>query len=331
MGEKPLPDQPTVTIVTPSYNQGEFLEETILSVLNQDYPRIEYLIIDGGSTDGSVEIIRRYEDRLAYWVSEPDRGQSHAINKGFQRANGKILGWLNSDDVYCPGAVRAAVDFFEMHPDVAVMYGRADVIDSDGDILLPFAWEDFDAPACITRARCVIPQPAAFFRRDVVQRVGLLDERLKYSLDWDYWIRVALAGLKISGMPQVLARMRLHPEAKTVRDLLDLYKEMVTWVDRFFSQPLPPGIAALERKSRSRALLNLGRQHFYAHQYTSARRAVLRGIRHYPPNLLRERACLLFALSMLPGPAITLALRLKRLWFGFPPALETRERAVRVA
>jgi glycosyltransferase involved in cell wall biosynthesis len=121
-----MSDLPVVTIVTPSYNQDQFLEQTIVSVLNQDYPRIEYLIIDGGSTDGSVEIIRRYENRLAFWVSESDRGQSHAVNKGLQRANGEILGWLNSDDVYCPGAVRAAVDFLELHPDVALMYGGAD-------------------------------------------------------------------------------------------------------------------------------------------------------------------------------------------------------------
>src|SRR3990172_8835139 len=174
MGERPLPDLLTVTIVTPSYNQGEFLEDTILSVLNQDYPRIEYLIIDGGSTDGSVEIMGRYEDRLAFWVSEPDRGQSHAVNKGLQRAKGEVLGWLNSDDVYCPGAVRAAVDFLELHPDVALMYGRADLIDSEGRTVLPFAWETFDAPVCIARLRQTIPQPSAFFRRGVVQRVGLL-------------------------------------------------------------------------------------------------------------------------------------------------------------
>jgi len=325
-----MPDLPIVSIVTPSYNQARFLEETILSVLNQDYPKIEYLVIDGGSTDGSLEIIRRYQDRLAYWVSEPDRGQSHAINKGFHRANGEILAWLNSDDVYCPGAVRAAVEFFESHPDVALMYGRADVIDSDGTMVSSIPWEDFDAPGCITRHRYPIPQPAAFFRREAVQRVGELDERLNYCMDWDYWIRIALAGLKVSKIPQTLARYRMHGDSKTGKELIKLREEMVGWVDRFFSQPQPPGIAVLERQSRSGALLTLGRQHFHAQQYANARRALLKGILQYPRNLLSDRALLLLTLSMLPKLAIRLAWYLKRSWYGSARPLEARYRAARV-
>ena len=325
-----MSELPTVTVITPSYNQAEFLEETILSVLNQDYRKIEYIIIDGGSTDGSVDIIRKYQDRLAYWVSESDRGQSHAINKGFQRANGEILGWLNSDDVYCPGAVRAVVEFFTSRPDIALVYGQADLIDYDGRMVLARQWEDFNALDCIARIRYTIPQPAAFFRREAVQRVGLLDERLNYCLDWDYWIRLSLAGLKVSMIPQRLARMRLHPNSKIVKELIKPHEETVAWVDRFFSQLLPPGIAALERRARSRALLNVGRQHFYAHQYSAARRAVLRGILQHPGNLLRDRALLLLILSILPGPAIPLALRLKRWWFALPPALEVPYRSTGV-
>ena len=322
---------PMISIVTPSYNQAQFLEETILSVLSQDYPSIEYLIIDGDSTDGSVEIIRKYEDRLAYWVSEPDQGQSQAINKGFQRANGEILAWMNSDDVYCPGAMRAAVDFLRLHPDVALVYGRAELIDGDGATLLPIPWEDFDVPTCITRQRYPIPQPAAFFRREAVQRVGLLDERLHYCLDWDYWIRIGMAGLKVSKIPQTLARCRLHRDSKTVGELLKPNEEMVAWVDRFFSQPLPRGIAELERQSRSRALLSLGRQHLYANQYASARRAILSGSLLYPRSLLRDRALSLFTLSLLPGSVIKLVLTLKDMWFGSPPALEARIRATGIA
>lgn len=326
-----MPDLPIVTVVTPSYNQAQFLEETILSVLAQDYPRIEYFIVDGGSTDGSVELIRKYEDRLAYWVSEPDQGQSHAINKGLRRANGEILAWLNSDDLYYPGAVRAVVEFFGSHPGVALVYGRADLIDSNGTVVHSIPSEDFDVPACIARHRYPIPQPAAFFRRETIDRAGLLDERLHYCLDWDYWIRIVLAGLKVSKIPQTLARCRLHHDSKTVGELIKPQEEMVAWVDRFFSQPLPQRIAAVKRQSQSRALLSLGRQQFYADRCGIARRAVLRGFLEYPGILLRDRAFLLFCLSMLPAPAVRLVLRLKRSWLGAPPALEARYRAATVA
>lgn len=320
----PVLDLPTVTVVTPSYNQAQFLEETILSVLSQDYPKIEYIIIDGGSTDGSVEIIRRYQDRLAFWASEVDRGQSHAINKGLQRASGGILAWLNSDDVYCPGAVRAAVDYFKSQPDVTLLYGRVELIYSDGTVALPFPWEDFDVQACVVHHSNPIPQPAAFFRRDAVQRVGLLDERLHYSMDWDYWIRIALAGLKVSKIPHTLARMRLHSASKTVKGLIEREEQMVAWVNSFFSQPLPPEIAALERRSHSMALLGLARQHFYHHHYASARQAVRKGIMQYPRILLKDWVFLLPIIAMLPGPAITLALHLKRVWFDSSPFFEAR-------
>jgi glycosyltransferase involved in cell wall biosynthesis len=322
---------PLVSIVTPSYNQARFLEETILSVLNQDYPNVEYLIIDGASTDGSVEIIKKYQDRLVFWASEPDRGQSHAINKGLQHASGEILAWLNSDDVYCPGAVRTVVDFFSARQDIALLYGRADVIDSAGTSLLSIPWEDFDAPTCIARHLYPIPQPAAFFRREAVRKVGPLDARWNYCMDWDYWIRIGLSGLGVSKVPQTLARYRVHGGSKTIKELIKLREEMVAWVDTFFSQPLPSKISALERESRSSALLNLGRENFYASQYACARRILMKGIREYPRNLLRDRVFLLVATSMLPKPAIALAWRLKRLWFGTPPAVEAWDRAARVA
>ena len=325
-----MSELPLVSIVTPSYNQAQFLEETILSVLNQDYPNIEYLIIDGASTDGSVEIIRRYQDRLAYWVSEQDRGQSHAINKGLQHARGEVLAWLNSDDVYCPGAVRTVVGFFAAHEDVALLYGRADVIDSAGASVLSIPCEDFHAPTCIARHRYPIPQPAAFFRREAVQKVGLIDEQWNYCMDWDYWIRIGLAGLGVSKVPQTLARYRMHGGSKTVKELVRLREEMVAWVDTFFSQPLPAKISALERESRSSALLNLGRQHFYANEYSCARRTLIEGVMEYPRNLLKDRAFLLLATSMLPKPAIALVWRLKRLFFGIPPALEAWDRAARI-
>jgi glycosyltransferase involved in cell wall biosynthesis len=309
-----MPVRPTVTIVTPSYNQGSFLEETLLSVLTQDYPNIEYLVIDGGSTDGSVEIIKKYEGRLAFWVSEPDQGQAHAINKGFRRARGEILGWLNSDDLYCPGAVRTAVEFLESHPDVSVVYGRADLIDSEGTVLGSVPPEDFDPAVCIARQRFPIPQPATFFRRETLQQVGDLDQRLRYCLDWDYWIRIALAELKIAGIPQILARCRLHGRSKTVSELIAPKVEMVEWLDRFFSRSLPRRVAVVERQARSRALFSLARQYYYAADVARARRTVLRAAWGCPANLLRDRAAWLLAMSLLPNALIREVVRLRKRW-----------------
>src|SRR4030067_2556851 len=126
---------PLVSIVTPSYNQAEFLEKTILSVINQDYPRLEYFVMDGGSTDGSLEIIKRFEHRITNWISEPDRGQSDAINKGWSMASGDIFAWLNSDDMYAPGAVQAAVQAFRENPEAGMVYGDAILVDRDGNEL----------------------------------------------------------------------------------------------------------------------------------------------------------------------------------------------------
>jgi len=181
---------PRVSIVTPSYNQGQFIEETIRSVLLQGYPDLEYIIIDGGSTDGSVDIIRKYEKWLAYWVSEPDRGQSHAINKGILQATGDILFWLNSDDMCLPGAFHAAVIAFEHPSKPLLVTGQALVIDEAGNecgkLISRFtSWEDY-----ATRQQGVVRQAATFFKREILLEVGLLNESLHYSMDRDLFLRL---------------------------------------------------------------------------------------------------------------------------------------------
>ena len=206
---------PLVTIVTPSYNQARFLEDTIRSVLSQDYPHIEYIIVDGGSTDGSVDIIRKYEDRLAWWVSEPDRGQAHAINKGFARARGEIWAWINSDDIYTPHAVREAVAFLEAHPEVGMVYGDALYIDEENRVLgrFPSAQTDYRK---LLRGFVHIPQATAFFRADLVREVGFLNENLYYAFDYDLWIRLARrAALRY--VPRHWAYFRIHLDSKTIQ------------------------------------------------------------------------------------------------------------------
>lgn len=206
---------PRISIVTPSFNQGKYLEKTILSVLEQGYPNLEYIIIDGGSSDESVEIIKKYADRLAYWVSEPDRGQSHAINKGFERATGEIVAWINSDDYYEPNAFKAVAEYFLMHPAVRIVMGDCNLVDERGacfarlvnrergTLELKRYWVENSIPT----------QPAIFFKRDLLEECGLLDESLHYSMDYDLWMRFARENT-FSHCESTLANYRFHPEAK---------------------------------------------------------------------------------------------------------------------
>jgi len=203
-----------VTIVTPSFNQAPYLEATIQSVLIQDYPEIEYFIMDGGSTDGSLEIIKKYADKLAGWVSEPDKGQTDAINKGFARATGDVLAWLNSDDTYEPGAVTQAVELLAQHPEISMIYGDCNYIDEAGRVIgrFPAAQTDYRR---LREGYVHIPQQASFFRADLVHRVGQLDPTFYFAMDYDLWVRLAKIAPPLY-VPHLWANFRLHRDAKTI-------------------------------------------------------------------------------------------------------------------
>ena len=187
-------DLPAVAIVTPSYQQCEFLEETIRSVLLQGYPKLSYAIMDGGSTDGSLAIIEKYAPWLDNWVSEPDGGQAAAIDKGFQRTLGPILGWLNSDDVFAPGALWTAINEFRQHPGAVLVYGDAEKIARDGAPLGRVGEvRPCDQHYLVTEDNAVA-QPAAFFQRAAYEAAGRLDHKLYWALDYDLWIRLSSQG-----------------------------------------------------------------------------------------------------------------------------------------
>ena len=205
---------PLVSIVTPSYGQARFLENTIRSVFDQDYPNIEYIIVDGGSTDGSVEIIRRFADRLAWWVSEKDRGQTDAINKGFARAKGDILAWLNSDDTYAPHAVTEAVEFLRAHPEVGLVYGDANFIDENGSVLCRFPAAQTDYRR-LRQGYVHIPQQASFWRADLWRKVGPLDPSFYFAMDYDLWVRLSKLA-PVQYVPRLWANFRLHAQGKTI-------------------------------------------------------------------------------------------------------------------
>ena len=205
-------NRPLVTIVTPSYNQGPFIEATIESVLSQDYPEVEYLVIDGGSTDETVDVLRRYDGQLA-WDSEPDRGQSHAINKGWARASGEILHWINSDDLLLPGAVSKAVAALTERPDAVAVYGAGRVIEADGTDAGMWSKPPPDL-RYLMEVNDSILQPSCFARADVIRAVGGVREELHWINDWDLLIRLFRAG-PVVALDDELAAWRRYPMTKT--------------------------------------------------------------------------------------------------------------------
>jgi glycosyltransferase involved in cell wall biosynthesis len=214
-----------VSIITPSYNQAVFLERTIHSVLNQTYPDIEYIIIDGGSQDDSVNVIHKYQDKLKGWVSEKDQGQTDAINKGFAMANGEILAWINSDDTYEPDAIKLAVEYLDTHSDVGLIYGDTKFINEKDEVIgtFPAALTNY---AKLRQGYVHIPQQAAFFRASLWKQVAPLDPSFYFAMDYDLWIRLA----KLSGIAYIhnhWANFRLHGEAKTIHSDDRCWPEML--------------------------------------------------------------------------------------------------------
>jgi len=229
---------PRVSIVTPSYNQVEYIEETIRSVLLQGYPDLEYIIMDGGSTDGSVDIIRKYEPWLAHWRSEPDRGQTHAINEGWEYATGEILAYINSDDYYLPGAIAAAAKGFNANPQAGMLYGTAIVIDAQGKELRIWKGQKFNLETMLT-VGSIVPQPATFFARHTLKNVGYLDEQLHMIMDYELCIRIGLH-LPTVCLPATFAKFRDHSQSKTHAHYEEIAEELVHWLSTFSTPQIPP-------------------------------------------------------------------------------------------
>jgi glycosyltransferase involved in cell wall biosynthesis len=237
-----LSPEPLVSIITPSYNQAQYLEQTIQSVLNQDYPHIEYIVIDGGSTDGSKTILEKYAPQLSYWQSQKDGGQTDAINQGFTRAKGEVLAWLNSDDILYPGAVSKAVAALRNFPEAVMVYGNCDLVNGQGKFLNRFPAAQTDL-AKLRQGYVHIPQQASFFLTEAWKQIGPLDPSFFFAMDYDLWTRLAsLRPLKyVDSDPW--AAFRLHGDSKSIAADDRCWPEMLKVHYRDGGKALSPMVA----------------------------------------------------------------------------------------
>jgi len=280
-----MPDAPLVSIVMPSFNQVRYLETALRSVLEQDYPRIELIVIDGGSTDGSLAVLQRYAPRLASWVSEPDAGQADGINKGLRRATGQIVAWLNSDDVYLPGAIRQAVEALQGYPEAGLVYADGIMVDSDQVLLDRHRYRQLSLADLLSFE--VLLQPTVFMRRTMLEQVGYLNDAYQCILDHELWVRVA-AGFPVRHVRSFWALERTHPEAKTIARAADFVAEARRLLD-WARDTAPYSEVLAENKRRTDAGFNVfaARRLIDAGEYRPAFRHVLTALGQHPPTVAR--------------------------------------------
>ena len=278
--------RPLVSIVTPSYNQAAYLEQTLTSVLEQDYPNLEYLVVDGNSTDGSVDIIKKYADKLAFWVSEKDSGQAEAINKGLSRTRGKFVAWLNSDDTYMPGTISAAVKTFEANPDAFLIYGDMLAINEHGETinLLKYRQLTLEDLLCFE----IIGQPAVFMSRAALEMAGLLDPSYHFFLDHQLWLRIALQG-PILHVSETWAAARYHPEAKNRARSAEFGREAFRILDWARKWPdFTQAFTGVERRARASAYRVDARYLLDGGFPWQALRSWIKALFIYPPVALKR-------------------------------------------
>ncbi len=282
-----MPTLPRVSIITPSYNQAQFLEQTIRSVLDQNYPNLEYWVIDGGSTDGSLEIIQKYAEKLAGWVSEPDRGQAEGINKGLARATGDIVAWLNSDDVYYPGAVEAAVEALDANPQVSFVFSDVESIDEAGKPFHRMRYGHWGL-ADLMRFR-IIGQPAVFIRRTYLAQTGLLDPSYHYLLDHHLWLRLAALAEPAYVPGELWAAARMHASAKNMAQAAGFAPEALQLAEWILQDPrFEPLASQMERQIWAGAYRLAGFYLMESGQAGKALSAYARSFWHAPGIALQD-------------------------------------------
>jgi len=290
---------PVVSIVTPSYNQAEFLEETIRSVLDQDYPAVEYVVVDDGSTDGSVEIVRRHADRIAWWTQQPNAGQVAAINRGFERTSGEYMGFVNSDDTLLPGALTAMVATLESEPDVVMVYGDALYTNAQSHETGYLPSRTWDPERMVRRADNHVVQPSSLWRRSAWERAGPLNERGYYFFDFEFYLRLSALG-PVRRLARPLSTYRTHAGSKTMGSGARKAADYVRFADEFLAgEGLPERLRPHARQGRSSAYLAAGDYLYDELDLPRARRLLWSGLALSPGNASR-RSLSLALKSLLP-------------------------------
>lgn len=278
---QPSSDLPKITIVTPNFNNSRFIEATIRSVLGQNYPRLEYIVMDGGSTDGSCDIIKRYESRLHEWKSEPDRGQSHAINKGWTIATGDLVAWINSDDCLTPNALLRVAHHSAGKDDVGFIHGQATVID-ERDRPIGARGRHFDPLMSLATSRNPVAQSSVFIRREALEEVGLLDETLHMSMDWDLYLRLGLRSGSFF-VPEIWSLFRQAPTTKTSTNTMGFGPDKVRIVKKLDGDPAShTAIRSVRRAAYASAYVRSASGHFRGNEWALARSEMLSALRSHP-------------------------------------------------
>lgn len=276
-------DIPKISIITPSFNQGAFIEETIQSVISQSYPNIEYIIIDGKSTDNTMELLKKYENRL-FWISEPDTGQTNAINKGVRLAKGEIIAYINSDDLYLPCTLEKVVHFFQENPEVAALYGNIIHIDKDSNELERYKPGKLN-PKRILLENFYLPQPTLFFKRKVLEKIGFFDESMDVAMDFDYWVRISQF-FQLGYLDDFLASARLYPETKSASRQLKYFDESMRILEKYLQQN-PEASSHFKHKARSLVYINGARSRIGAGLFKDAKQFYISAYRLFPPHIFK--------------------------------------------
>lgn len=294
-------DLPLVSVVTPAYNQADFLRDTLESVLAQDYSNIEHQVIDDGSTDSTPEILKEYSDRILV-ESHQNRGQTPTINKGWERARGDILTWLNSDDTFLPGAVSTAVQYFHEHPDVDIVFGDTLFTEADGTPIEPSRKRaEFDYKTFVLECENPIAQPSAFIRRKVIDDVGFLDPKFYYFMDWDFWLRAGLRH-RIEYFPGLYSTYRLHKDSKTVAQANKAAPELQYMYRKFFARDdLPAEIRALEPRAMANMFFTSAGYYLEGKNTRDARQMAWKALQADPGAVLNPESMRKFLYCMSGG------------------------------